>query len=144
MPQASVSNFVFGKILARPPEHKTSAPYHLSSNVQAERAVQTVKQGLKRTPGLFRKDCPSFSKYCLTPHSRTGIAPCELLMINGVAFSHSPEEIRQAKQKVHHDDEKLLREFALNDRVYVKNFPTKKPRWIAGTIVKITGRTAVI
>ena len=41
-------------------------------------------------------------------------------------------EDRQAKQKAHHDGEKPLRE-------YVENFPTKKPRWIAGTIVKITG-----
>ena len=48
-------------------------------------------------------------------------------------------EDRQAKQKAHHDGEKPLREFALNDRVYVENFPTNKPRWIAGTIVKITG-----
>ena len=48
-------------------------------------------------------------------------------------------EDRQAKQKAYHDGEKPLREFALNDRVYVENFPTKKPRWIAGTIVKITG-----
>ena len=48
-------------------------------------------------------------------------------------------EDEQAKQKVHHAGEKPLREFALNDSVYVENFPTKKPRWIAGTIVKVTG-----
>ena len=33
-------------------KHITSVPYHPSSNDQAERAVQTVKQG------LTRKDCP--------------------------------------------------------------------------------------
>ena len=48
-------------------------------------------------------------------------------------------EDRQAKKKAHHDGEKPLREFALNDRVYVENFPTRKLRWIVGTIVKITG-----
>ena len=48
-------------------------------------------------------------------------------------------EDRQAKQKALYDGEESLREFGLNDRVYVENFPTKKPRWIAGTIVKVTG-----
>ena len=48
-------------------------------------------------------------------------------------------EDKQAKQKARHDGEKPLREFALNDRVYVENFLTKKPKWIAATIVKVTG-----
>ena len=32
-------------------KHITSALYHPSSNGQAERAVKTLKQGIKRTPG---------------------------------------------------------------------------------------------
>ena len=27
----------------------------------------------------------------------------------------------------------------MSEKVYVENFPTKKPRWIPGTIIKITG-----
>ena len=46
---------------------------------------------------------------------------------------------KQVKQKAHHDGQKPLREFTVNDKVYVENFPTKKPRWISGTIVKVTG-----
>ena len=42
-------------------------------------------------------------------------------------------EDRQAKQKAHRAGERPLREFALNNRVYVKNFLTKNTRWIAGT-----------
>ena len=66
----------------------------------------------------------------------TGIAPCELLMkqklrsLLDLVFPtvQGRVEDRQAKQKALHDGEKSLREFALNNRVYVKNFPTKKPR----------------
>ena len=63
-------------------KHVTSAPYHPSSNGQAEWAVQMVKQGLKRTPGKSVQERLSkfLFKYHLTPHSTTGTAPCELLM----------------------------------------------------------------
>ena len=116
-------------------KHVTSAPYHPSSNGQAERAVQTVKQGLKRMPGKSVQERLSkfLFKYRLTHHSTTGIAPCELLMKRKLRSSldllfptvQERVEDRQAKQKAHHDGEKPLREFALNNRVYVENFPTK-------------------
>ena len=123
-------------------KHVTSAPYHPSSNGQAERAVQTVKQGLKRTPGKTVQERLSkfLFKYRLTPNSMTGVAPCELLMKQKLRSSldlvfptvQGRVEDKQAKQKALHDG-------ALNDRVYVENFTTKKQRWIAGTIVKVTG-----
>ena len=97
---------------------------------------------------LSKKDCPSYSLSIVWPlilrqqlhhvscswnrnsdHHWT----CSFPTVQGRV------EDRQAKQKAHHDGERPLREFALNDRVYVQNFPTKKPRWIAGTIVKVTG-----
>ena len=81
-------------------KHVTSAPYHPSINGQAERAVQNVKQGLKRTPGKTIQERLSklLFKYRLTPHSTTAIAPCELLMKRklqsslDLLFSHSPGE----------------------------------------------------
>ena len=62
--------------------HVTSAPYHPSTNGQAERSVQTVKQGIKRTPGKTIQERLSkfLFNYRVTPHTTTGIPPCELLM----------------------------------------------------------------
>ena len=48
-------------------------------------------------------------------------------------------ERSQEKQKELHDRKKGVREFALQDPVYVENFTSRKPKWIPGTIVKITG-----
>ena len=63
-------------------KHITSAPCHPSSNGQAECSVQTVKQGLKQTPGKIIQEKLSkvLFKYCINPQATTGIAPWELLM----------------------------------------------------------------
>ena len=62
--------------------HVTSAPYHPSTNGLAERAVQSFKQGLKRTTGKSIQDRLSrfLFQYRTTPHSTTGVPPAELLM----------------------------------------------------------------
>ena len=56
-------------------KHLTSAPYNPASNVLAERAIQTLKNALKKNPGGV---CLPTQIYCflfqyrLTPHSTTG------------------------------------------------------------------------
>ena len=62
--------------------HTTSAPYHPATNGLAERAVQTFKSFLKKTPDGTLEDRLSkfLFNYRLTPHSTTGIAPAELLL----------------------------------------------------------------
>ena len=61
--------------------HITSAPYHPSSNGLAERAVQTVKQGLKklREGSIKDKVARFLFVYRNTPQSTTGNSPAELL-----------------------------------------------------------------
>ena len=130
-------------------KHITSAPYHPSSNGQAERAVQTLKQGIKRTPGESVQERMSrfLFDYRITPHATTGIAPCELLMNQKLRsrfellypMVRRKVERSQEKQKELHDGKRDVRKFALQDPVYIENFTSRKPKWIPGTIVKVTG-----
>ena len=96
--------------------HITSAPYHPSTNGLAERAVQTVKQGLKQINGnsVEEKLSRFLLKYRITPHTTTGIPPSELLMGHRLRsrldllhpdLSGHVEE-RQWKQKQIHDKAK--------------------------------------
>ena len=63
-------------------KHLTSAPYHPASNGLAERAVQTVKKGLRKiTHGTMRTRLAQvLLTYRLTPQSTTGVSPSELLL----------------------------------------------------------------
>ncbi|XP_018368423.1 PREDICTED: uncharacterized protein K02A2.6-like [Trachymyrmex cornetzi] len=64
--------------------HKRIAPYHPSTNGQAERYVQTTKDKLKRmatTPSTIRQDLNEFLRqYRKAPHSTTGQSPAQLFL----------------------------------------------------------------
>ena len=128
--------------------HVTSAPYHPSSNGLAERAVQTVKQGLKRTPGTSMQErlLKVLFTYRITPQSTTGTPPAELLMGRRIRsrldrlFPDLTErvEAQQGKQAKHHDSSKPLRSFKEGDLVYTKDFSTTPVTWVPGKITKKT------
>ena len=63
-------------------KHLTSAPYHPASNGLAERAVQIVKKGLKKTTqGSIRTRLAQvLFMYRLTPQTTTGVSPAEMLL----------------------------------------------------------------
>ena len=122
--------------------HVTSAPYHPSSNGLAERAVQLVKKGLKTTSGSSIEDklARFLLKYRITPHSTTGVAPCELLMGRRLRSRldtffpdiQSKVRVAQEKQKQSHDNSKQIRIFQIGDLVYIEDFRLTKSKWLPG------------
>jgi len=129
--------------------HVTSAPYHPSSNGLAERAVQTVRQGLKRTTGATIQEKLSrfLFTYRITPQTTTGIPPAMLLMgrrLRSRLDRLFPDlttrvESKQLKQAEQHDTTKPLRKFSVGDTVYTKDFATTPPKWIPGKVTRVTG-----
>ena len=126
--------------------HVYSSPYHPASNGLAERAVQVVKNGLKKiTEGSLEiRLCKFLARYRLFPQSTTGVSPAELL------FKRKPRskldlllpstETNVSKslenQKLYHDRRARGREFNIGNSVYVQNFG-KGPELLSGVI---TGR----
>ena len=112
--------------------HVRSAPYHPATNGLAERAVQSVKQGLaKITQGYISDRVTTFIlQYRKTPHSTTGISPAAALMgrrlksridILSPSLGATAQQ-KQAHQKWNHDQRVLQRSFNIGDWVFVKNY----------------------
>ena len=129
-------------------KHWKSSPYHSSSNGLAEKAVQIIKQGLKKMKdgSLNDKLARLLFNYRITPHSATGISPSELLMGRKLK-SHfellkpniaARVEHKQQEQKRSHDAFAIARQFQEGDSVYARDF-RQGQSWLTGTIVKCLG-----
>ena len=129
-------------------KHVTSAPYHPATNGLAERAVQTMKQGLRQMQGgsVQEKLSKFLFKYRITPHTTTGVAPSELLMGHHLRsrldlLHPDLSDVvadKQAKQKKSHQN-RPDRHFAVGDPVYVEDFTASSERWIPGVVKSVTG-----
>ena len=128
--------------------HVTSAPYHPSSNGLAERAVQTVKQGLKKLREGSVKDRVArfLFTYRNAPQSTTGNSPAELLFgrkLNTRFDQLKPDLLttvqkNQQRQKFNHDNHSSQRSIKEGDLVYTRNYSAGQ-MWLPGKIVKQTG-----
>ena len=128
-------------------KHLTSAPYHPAANGLAERAVQTLKNALKKDPGgvsLETQIARFLFRYRITPHSTTGVSPAEMLMgrrpRSRLDLLHPDigERVqkRQLEQKEGHDQRCRQRQFTAGQTVWVKNHTTGRP-WLPGTIAEV-------
>lgn len=128
--------------------HVTTAPYHPASNGLAERAVQTVKEYLKKTPGntVEVKLARALFSYRITPQSTTGLSLAEMLMgrkLRSTLDLLQPDlkrkmQKRQLRVKERHDKHAKLRTFERGDLVYVRNFGPGE-RWISAIVQDSTG-----
>ena len=132
-------------------KHLTSAPYHPASNGLAERAVQTVKEGVKKMSGPLEVRLSRFLfKYRVTPQATTGIAPAELLMGRrlrthlDLLYPTLQETVRnqQRKQHEHVNAHAHARSFQPGDRVMGRNFAAGA-NWMPGVVLECEGKTMV-
>lgn len=119
-----------------------TAPYHLSSNGQAERTVHTFKEALKklRTEGktTLRNQIYRFLfSFRTTPHTATAVSPAELILKRQLqtAFHLVKPDTYHRIQCYQANIEQgtnvmiPLRQFEVDDRVLVRNFGAGK-RWM--------------
>ena len=129
--------------------HVRSAPYHPASNGLAERAVQTVKNGVrKQMQGDLQTRLDRFLfVYRNTPHSITEVAPSELLR-SAAPRTHldliRPQLkervlVKQEVQKDRYDGRKAPRDYSPGTEVYARKQGHLSP-WVPATVTHQRGQ----
>ena len=97
-------------------KHTLTAPYHPSTNGEAERFVQTFKTfktSMQKHNGALQKNlCQFLLHYRSTPHTTTGKTPAEIMFGRNIKtrmdLLHPQSRERHSKQRVKCPLEKLL------------------------------------
>ncbi|KAL3976952.1 Rab-interacting lysosomal protein [Sarotherodon galilaeus] len=130
-----------------------NGPTFTSGVFQEFIAVETLKDGLKKMPGLSieKRLCRFLFQYRVMPHTTIGLSPAELLMGRkprshldllrpdvGARVTQS-----QGEQKVRHDLHARGCVFKQGDCVYIKNF-TGGSQWLPGVIHHSSGPVSFV
>ena len=119
-------------------EHVKPAPYHPSSNGQAERSVGIIKNAMKKATGTVKERLRHvLLHYRNTPHSVTGVAPA--VSLNGRVYVTEKERInpRYAPEKLHKKPVDIT-VFQVGDHVHALNL-RQGPKWLAGFVKEKIG-----
>ncbi|KAG8174287.1 hypothetical protein JTE90_020774 [Oedothorax gibbosus] len=112
--------------------HLFTAPYHPSSNGQAERAVQFVKNRLKKVSNgsLSVRLSRILMNFRRTPLALHGISPAEIMLGRQIRcrldLVHSPSPNSNALEAPH-------KSFQNGEEVYIRNYASGE-RWVPGVI----------
>ena len=127
-------------------QHIFTAPYHPSSNGQAERYVRVFKEMLRslKEGDVETRLCRLLFRYRLTPQTTTGQSPSELLMNRQLRSQLSlmkPDlEGRVRRKQQGSLMTRSARMFENGQEVLVVNFGGT-PRWLPGVVVEVLGTT---
>ena len=132
--------------------HIVSPPYHPASNRAAKRAVQVVKQAVRKQVfdirdsgrSLQHRLSNSLLRYRVTPHTVTGQSPAELFLKRPLRNSFSflkanlrhRIEIQQDNQLKYQGANRHPRTLSANQSVRVRNFRGGKEKWIPRSVVR--------
>jgi hypothetical protein len=129
--------------------HLRIPPRHPASNGLAERAVQTVKEGLRKQRGsdIHCRLAKFLLNYRTTPQSTTGVTPAELLMKRRLRtrldlLRPSLSSTVEAKQEKWPGVDRRERVFQPGDNIYVRNYG-QGDAWLPGTVVDKRSSTSM-
>ena len=130
--------------------HRTSAAYKPSTNGQAERVVQILKQAIKQAQITNAEVASVIANYLLvyrnTPHSTTGEPPSVLLMGRRLRtrlelLKPSVEkhvEARQFSSMTRRTADRGVRQFFAGDAVLARNYG-RGDKWLPGVVSSVLG-----
>lgn len=125
-------------------QHIFSAPYHPSSNGQAERYVRVFKEMLRslKEGDVQTKICRLLFQYRITPQTTTGQSPSELLMKrqmrSGLSLMRPDLDERVRRKQRDQQSGRGTRVFELGQNVLVTNFGGTA-KWVQGVVEEILG-----